>query len=195
MKQMVVLNEQHLTAQNWFLGPLLFLTYTNDLFDDLSSNVTLFANNKSLLFYYVWYKCICKWTEQWLEKVNIWVSQWKISFNPNRSKKDQEINFSRKLKKTTHCLLILNNSNVPQTSWGLFRCCISFARSKILYQEKCWSQSTKPSPDFIWITTISCTTKNLIILFIQNWPQSNATNAKLSQDLLAGYIQRTHIRS
>ena len=37
-----------------------------------------------------------------LKKINDWAFQWKMTFNPDRSKQAQEIIFSRKLKKATH---------------------------------------------------------------------------------------------
>ena len=45
-----------------------------------------------------------------LKKINDWTFQWKLTFNPDRSKKAQEIIFSRKLKKATHSPLLFNNS-------------------------------------------------------------------------------------
>ena len=57
-KQRVVLNGQHSkwsnisagVPQGSILGPLLFLIYINDLFNNLSSNPNVFANDKSLFF-------------------------------------------------------------------------------------------------------------------------------------------------
>ena len=59
-KQRVVLNDQHSkwsnvsagVPQGSILGPLLFLVYINDLFNNLSSNPKLFANDTSLFFSY-----------------------------------------------------------------------------------------------------------------------------------------------
>ena len=57
-KQSVVLNRQYSSwssteagvPQGSILGPLMFLTYINDLFDDLTTNVKLFADDTSLFF-------------------------------------------------------------------------------------------------------------------------------------------------
>ena len=54
--------------------------------------------------------------KQWSEKINDWAFQWKITFNPDRSKQAQEIIFSRKLKKVTHPPLLFNNNSVSQVN-------------------------------------------------------------------------------
>ena len=51
-----------------------------------------------------------------LKKINDWAFQWKMTFNPDRSKQAREIIFSRKSKKVTHPPLLFNNSNVPQVN-------------------------------------------------------------------------------
>ena len=47
--------------------------------------------------------------------LNYWACQWKMSFNPDPSKKAQEVIFSRKSKRSTHPPLVFNNNNVSQT--------------------------------------------------------------------------------
>ena len=47
-----------------------------------------------------------------LKKINDWAFQWKMTFNPDRSKQAQEVIFSRKIKKVTHPPLLFNNNNV-----------------------------------------------------------------------------------
>ena len=42
--------------------------------------------------------------------------QWKMNFNPDRSKQAQEIIFTRKLKKSTHSPLLFNNNYVSQVN-------------------------------------------------------------------------------
>ena len=58
---------------------------------------------------------IFKWHANDLKKVNDLAFQWKISFNPDPSKQDQEVIFSRKSKRSTHPPLVFNNNNVFQT--------------------------------------------------------------------------------
>ena len=50
------------------------------------------------------------------EKINDWVFQWKIIFNPDCNKESQEIIFNRKLKKATHPNLLFSNNNVSQVN-------------------------------------------------------------------------------
>ena len=84
-KQKVVLNGQNSSWTNVYagvplgsiLGPLLFLIQINELADDLSSNVKLFADDTLL--------------NDDLKKINKWAFQCKISFNPDSSKQAQEI--------------------------------------------------------------------------------------------------------
>ena len=99
--QRVVLNRQVLrwarvnagVPQGSILGPLLFL---------ICIKSKLFADDTSL-FSVV------------LDKANNWAYQWKMSFNPDPSKRAQEVIFSRKIKKPSHPNLIINNNRVLQT--------------------------------------------------------------------------------
>ena len=50
-----------------------------------------------------------------MKKINDWATQWKMSFSPDRTKKIQEVVFSRKIKKPLHIPLNFNNTIVKQT--------------------------------------------------------------------------------
>ena len=123
-KQRVVLNGQNPSwtnvhvgvPQGSILGPLLFLIYINDLPDNLSSNVKLFADDTSLLSVVHDVNASARELYDDLKKINKWAFQWKMSFNPNPSKQAQEVIFSRKIKKLSHPSLVFNSNNVLQTS-------------------------------------------------------------------------------
>ena len=123
-KQRVVLNGQNPSwtnvhvgvPQGSILGPLLFLIYINDLADNLSSNVKLFADDTSLLSVVHDVNASARELYDDLKKINKWAFQWKMSFNPNPSKQAQEVIFSRKIKKLSHPSLVFNSNNVLQTS-------------------------------------------------------------------------------
>ena len=122
-KQRVVLNGQNSSwtnvhagvPQGSILGPLLFLIYINDLADDLSSNVKLFADSTSLFSVVHDVNASARELNDDLKKINKWAFQWKMSFNPDPSKQAQEVIFSCKIKKLPHPSLVFNNNNVFQT--------------------------------------------------------------------------------
>ena len=104
-KQRVVFNEQNSSwenaeagiAQGSILGPLLFLIYFNDLPDNLSTNVKLFADDASLcpVHYITISSCDLNYD---LNRVREWAFQWKMSFNPVRE------SFRKKI--TPHYILL-----------------------------------------------------------------------------------------
>ena len=52
-----------------------------------------------------------------LEKISNWTYQWKMSFNPDKSKQAREIIFSRKTQKLIHPPAIFNNMLVVRSSF------------------------------------------------------------------------------
>ena len=68
------------------LGPLLFLIYINDLTDNISSDVRLFADDSSL------FACVMEVTQTHnklvkdLETITSWAHQWKMVLNPDITK-------------------------------------------------------------------------------------------------------------
>ena len=123
-KQRVVRNGKNLSWTNFhagvlqgsILGPLLFLIYTNNLADNLSSNVKLFADDTSLFLVVHDINASARELNDELKKTDKWAFQWKMSFNPDPSKQAQEVIFSHKIKKLPHPSLVFNNNNVLQTS-------------------------------------------------------------------------------
>ena len=49
-----------------------------------------------------------------LNKMKNWANQWKMNFNPDPSKRSQEVIFSRKLQKTNHNQVYFNHNSVKQ---------------------------------------------------------------------------------
>ena len=81
------------------LGPLLFLVYINDLMDNITSQMRLFAND-SLLFTCV--KGIDETHETIVKDMHIvtdWAHQWKMVYNPDITKQAIEVIFSVKKKR------------------------------------------------------------------------------------------------
>ena len=121
-KQRVVLNGlesswQSIEAgvpQGSVLGPLLFLVYINDLTENISSNMRLFADDSSL---FVKVRDVEDTQVQLMDdlgKITNWARQWKMEFNPDISKQAIEVIFSHKRKKPVHPPLVFNGIPVKR---------------------------------------------------------------------------------
>ena len=116
----MVLNGQHSSwkdvttgvPQGSILGPLLFLIYINGL----KSNPKLFADNTSLLSAIHDVNSSHIDLNEDLDKINNSAYQSKMSFNPDPSKKAQEVIFSRKVNNVLHPPLTFSNIDVGQIS-------------------------------------------------------------------------------
>ena len=100
--------------QGSVLGPLLFLIYINDLTDNISSNIKLFADDSSLFTRVDRITVAHSRLIQDLETIKKWAFQWKMQFNPDISKQAIEVIFSHKYKKPDHPPLTFNNIPVKR---------------------------------------------------------------------------------
>ena len=117
-KQRVILNGPNSSwinvhagvPQGSILGSLLFLIYSNDLADDLSSNVKLFADDASLFSVVHDVNAAARELNDDLKKMNKWAFQWKMSFNPGPSKQ-ASVTLDVKLTFDEHLSNVLNKDN------------------------------------------------------------------------------------
>ena len=94
----------------------MFLIYVNDLCDNLSSNVKLFADDSSLFSVIHDTNISARELNENLKKISEWAFQRKMIFNLDATKQAQEVIFSRKIKTNTHPPLVFNNAIVSQTN-------------------------------------------------------------------------------
>ena len=121
-KQRVVLNGKESewlplhagVPQGSVLGPLLFLIYINDLTENISSNMRLFADDSSL---FVKVRDVVETQSQLmddLDTITNWARQWKMEFNPDITKQAIEVIFSHKKNKPVHPPLSFNGIPVKR---------------------------------------------------------------------------------
>ena len=80
--------------QGSILGPLLLLVYINDLPQGLRGNAKLFADDTSLFSTITSPAISSSNLNEDLLKITQGAYQWKMSFNPDKTKQRQEITFS-----------------------------------------------------------------------------------------------------
>ena len=92
------------------------MVYVNDICNNLSTNVKLFADDTSL------FSIVNDANKSFgnlsndLCIISNWAYQWEVSFNPDRSKQAQEVIFSRKTSIQPHPVLTFDNSPVTKTT-------------------------------------------------------------------------------
>ena len=101
--------------QGSILGPLLFVTYRNDLPDGLESSVKLFADDTSQFPTVYDPNMLADQSDKDLKKLD-WAYKWKMIFNPDLSKQAQKVIFSRKTNKISHPTASFNTVPVAHTS-------------------------------------------------------------------------------
>ena len=90
------------------LGPLLFIIYINDVAENIESDILIFADDTSLLASGKSTLDTSKILNRDLEKISVWSSKWKVSFNADKSK---QVVFS-KYNHNHSPLLILNHKSI-----------------------------------------------------------------------------------
>ena len=115
-KQRTVLNGK---CSNWkeisagvpqgsILGLLLFLIYINDLTDELKCNVKLFADDTSIFRVVDDLNEAASDLNHDLEVIRMWAITWRMSFNPDLSKRAVELRFSTRKVQGQHPDIIFN---------------------------------------------------------------------------------------
>ena len=102
--------------QGSVLGPLLFLVYINDLQNDVLSTVNFFADDTMLYSVVRDPQLSASQLNHDLDVIAKWAYQWKMVFNPDRSKQATEILFSCKKKMVDHDELIFNGAPVSRVT-------------------------------------------------------------------------------
>jgi len=100
--------------QGSVLGPLLFLVYINDLADNISSDMRLFADDSSL---FTSVKDVTQTHDKLvkdLQTITMWAYQWKMVFNPDLTKQAVEVIFSCKNNQPAHPELHFNTIPVAR---------------------------------------------------------------------------------
>ena len=94
--------------QGFVLGPILFLTYINDLPDEIKSICKISDDDASLFSNVKDKNCSTSELNTDQKIIGNWALQWKILFNSDLNKQAAEILFSKKHEKTTthHWILV-----------------------------------------------------------------------------------------
>ena len=90
----------------------LLLVYINDLVDDLSSDAKLFADDTFLITIVYDENIAAEQLNNYLKNISEWAYQWKMQFNPDKTKQAVQVMFSQKKIKPTRLPLYFNENQV-----------------------------------------------------------------------------------
>ena len=98
-----------------------FFIYINDLSENLKSTAELFADDPSIFHVVRDPNTSAEILNHDLTRISEWAYRWKMSFNPDPLKQDQEVLFSHKVAKTNHPKLIVTRykKSANQKHFGL----------------------------------------------------------------------------
>ena len=108
-KQIVVLNNQHLTWVNVKVSAprgSILVSLLSSFFTYFFSNLILLSNGTSLFSVIYDEGLLGKNQKDDLNMINNWACQWKMIFNSKTNKQSQEVILSYKVKKSAHLPLI-----------------------------------------------------------------------------------------
>ena len=88
--------------QGSILGPLFFLIYINDLFDGLTANPKLFADDTPLFSVIHNINSTANDLNRDLMKISNWAFQWKMRNSHDPKRQAQEVIFSTETNKIDH---------------------------------------------------------------------------------------------
>ena len=97
--------------QGSIFGPLLFLIFINDIADNITSNIRLFADDTMIYLTIEDANQTAQILNNDLEKINQWSKKWLVTFNADKT---ESILFSRKQKPTNFPDLYLNTTKIER---------------------------------------------------------------------------------
>ena len=92
--------------QGSILGPILFLVYINDIINDITSNIRLFADDTSLYVIVDQPNTAASILNNDLSRIHEWAKKWLVSFNPSKT---ESLTISKKINQPIHPPLYMNN--------------------------------------------------------------------------------------
>ena len=92
------------------LGPLLFVSYINDLHNKLFSSTKHYADDTKIFYIVHSVKQSCDNLNIDLTVINNWADQWKMSFTADPNKQGVEVVFSKKRIPVNQPSIYFNNS-------------------------------------------------------------------------------------
>ena len=96
--------------------PLLFLIYINDLENYIKSNVKFFADDTMLFSIVKDPTTSADELNHDLQTISEWAHQWKLEFNPDRSKQATKLLFPQPKYPTYHPPLLFNGNEASKVN-------------------------------------------------------------------------------